>query len=86
LTKGFYNRNKKPRERSSLICFGFCNKKKKKKKKRKGDKMKDKRREVLYLVADLHQTLKELIRAVEELQLEIDNLLEQGKGAKKWQD
>lgn len=43
--------------------------------------MKDKRREVLYLTADLHQTLKELIRAVEELQLEIDNLLEKGKGA-----
>ena len=41
--------------------------------------MKDKRREVLYLTSDLHQTLKELIRAIEELQLEIDNLLEQTK-------
>lgn len=51
--------------------------KERKEKKRKGENMKDKRREVLYLTSDLHQTLKELIRAVEELQLEIDNLLEQ---------
>ena len=43
--------------------------------------MNDKRREVLYLATDLYQTLKELIRAIEELQLEIDTLLEQGKGA-----
>lgn len=42
--------------------------------------MKDKRREVIYLATELHQTLKELIRAIEELQLEIDTLLEQGKG------
>lgn len=41
--------------------------------------MKDKRREIIYLATDLHQTLKELIRAVEELQLEIDNLLEKEK-------
>ena len=60
------------------LFFGFCNKKNKTKK-RKGENMKDKRREVLYLTSDLHQTLKELIRAVEELQLEIDNLLEQTK-------
>ena len=43
--------------------------------------MKDKRREVIYLATDLHKTLKELIRAIEELEIEIDNLLEQGKGA-----
>lgn len=41
--------------------------------------MKDKRREIIYLATDLHQTLKELIRAIEELQLEIDNLLKQEK-------
>jgi len=41
--------------------------------------MKDKRREIIYLATDLHQTLKELIKAIEELQLEIDNLLKQEK-------
>ena len=41
--------------------------------------MKNKRREIIYLATDLHQTLKELIRAIEELQLEIDNLLEKEK-------
>lgn len=48
--------------------------------------MENKRREVLYLATDLYQTLKELIRAVEELQLEVDNLLEKGKEREKWQD
>lgn len=43
--------------------------------------MKDKRREVIYLATDLYKTLKELIRAIEELEIEIDNLLEKGKGA-----
>lgn len=47
------------------------------------EKMKSKIREVIYLATDLNQTMRELIQAISELDIEIDNKLEQIKELKK---
>lgn len=41
--------------------------------------MKSKIREVIYLATDLNQTLRELIQAIGELEIEVDHKLKQEK-------
>jgi len=44
--------------------------------------MKSKIREVIYLATDLNQTMRELIQAIGELEIEIDNKLKQAQKRK----